>query len=400
MFETMTYMALAAIFVLIAVIAMQARKNRSLADENRRLALDKARADERIDVMREQGEKNDAAMRERFAALAAETLQQNSKSLNEQSRLQIAELIAPMKANLEDFRKSYTDAYGKESEKRAMLEQQLNELFNLNHRIGEETRRLGEALKGNNSVQGQWGEMVLENILERSGLLKGQDYYVQKTVDSADSKVRPDIVISCPGKRNIVVDSKVSLSDYMRMLNAPDRQSLKAAGEAHVASVRKHVAELKRKNYQDLTTGLNVDFVMMFIPHEGAYLAAMQFDNTLWQTAFDSRVIIVSPTHLVSVIKLVEMLWRQDKQNRNAVEIANLGAKMLDKLSNFIGDLNKIKSSLDSAQRSYEAAMTKLDGRGGIRSIGENIRDKGIKGSRDLPPRQTSGDYDDDHSRL
>ncbi len=139
---------------------------------------------------------------------------------------------------------------------------------------------------------------------------------------------------------------------------------------------------------------------MMFIPHEGAYLAAMQFDNTLWQTAFDSRVIIVSPTHLVSVIKLVEMLWRQDKQNRNAVEIANLGAKMLDKLSNFIGDLNKIKSSLDSAQRSYEAAMTKLDGRGGIRSIGENMRDKGIKGSRDLPPRQTSGDYDDDHSRL
>ena len=126
----------------------------------------------------------------------------------------------------------------------------------------------------------------------------------------------------------------------------------------------------------------------------------MQFDNTLWQTAFDSRVIIVSPTHLVSVIKLVEMLWRQDKQNRNAVEIANLGAKMLDKLSNFIGDLNKIKSSLDSAQRSYEAAMTKLDGRGGIRSIGENMRDKGIKGSRDLPPRQTSGDYDDDHSRL
>lgn len=378
--------------VAIVVILKLQKRNRELSEENRRLALENARTDERLTVLAENEVRSQEASRDRFAAMAAEALEHNAKTLSEQHRLQIAELLAPMKENLDSFKKSYTDAYGKESEKRAMLEQQLNELFKLNKNIGEEARRLGDALKGNTSVQGQWGEMVLENILERSGLLRGQDYFVQKTVDAADSKARPDIVISCPGDRNIVVDSKVSMSDYIKMLNAEDRQSVKSYGEAHVASVRKHVAELKRKNYQDLLSGRNADFVMMFIPNEGAYLAAMQLDNTLWQTAFDSRVIIVSPTHLVSVVKLVEMLWRQDKQNRNAIEIAELGTKMLDKLNNFLNDMGKIKSNLESAQKAYDAAMTKLEGRGGMRSIGENMRDKGIKGARELPPRQTYTD--------
>lgn len=378
--------------VAIVLILKLQKRNRELSEENRRLALENARTDERLTVLAENEVRLQEASRDRFAAMAAEALEHNAKTLSEQHRLQIAELLAPMKENLDSFKKSYTDAYGKESEKRAMLEQQLNELFKLNKNIGEEARRLGDALKGNTSVQGQWGEMVLENILERSGLLRGQDYFVQKTVDAADSKARPDIVISCPGDRNIVVDSKVSMSDYIKMLNAEDRQSVKSYGEAHVASVRKHVAELKRKNYQDLLSGRNADFVMMFIPNEGAYLAAMQLDNTLWQTAFDSRVIIVSPTHLVSVVKLVEMLWRQDKQNRNAIEIAELGTKMLDKLNNFLNDMGKIKSNLESAQKAYDAAMTKLEGRGGMRSIGENMRDKGIKGARELPPRQTYTD--------
>lgn len=378
--------------VAIVLILKLQKRNRELSEENRRLALENARTDERLTVLAENEVRSQEASRDRFAAMAAEALEHNAKTLSEQHRLQIAELLAPMKENLDSFKKSYTDAYGKESEKRAMLEQQLNELFKLNKNIGEEARRLGDALKGNTSVQGQWGEMVLENILERSGLLRGQDYFVQKTVDAADSKARPDIVISCPGDRNIVVDSKVSMSDYIKMLNAEDRQSVKSYGEAHVASVRKHVAELKRKNYQDLLSGRNADFVMMFIPNEGAYLAAMQLDNTLWQTAFDSRVIIVSPTHLVSVVKLVEMLWRQDKQNRNAIEIAELGTKMLDKLNNFLNDMGKIKSNLESAQKAYDAAMTKLEGRGGMRSIGENMRDKGIKGARELPPRQTYTD--------
>lgn len=378
--------------VAIVLILKLQKRNRELSEENRRLALENARTDERLTVLAENEVRLQEASRDRFAAMAAEALEHNAKTLSEQHRLQIAELLAPMKENLDSFKKSYTDAYGKESEKRAMLEQQLNELFKLNKNIGEEARRLGDALKGNTSVQGQWGEMVLENILERSGLLRGQDYFVQKTVDAADSKARPDIVISCPDDRNIVVDSKVSMSDYIKMLNAEDRQSVKSYGEAHVASVRKHVAELKRKNYQDLLSGRNADFVMMFIPNEGAYLAAMQLDNTLWQTAFDSRVIIVSPTHLVSVVKLVEMLWRQDKQNRNAIEIAELGTKMLDKLNNFLNDMGKIKSNLESAQKAYDAAMTKLEGRGGMRSIGENMRDKGIKGARELPPRQTYTD--------
>lgn len=348
------------------------------------------RAEERLAATLEQQEKSQMTMRDTFAGLAAEAMEHNSQILTAQSRVQIAELLAPMKENLDNFRRSYTEAYNKESEKRAMLEQQLSELFNINRSIGEETRRLSDALKGNSGVQGQWGEMVLENILERSGLLRGQDYFVQKTVDEADNHARPDIIISCPGERKIVVDSKVSMSDYMRMLDARDRQTLKTAGDAHVASVKKHVAELRRKNYQSLLNGHNADFVMMFIPNEGAYLAAMQLDNTLWQTAFDSRVIIVSPTHLVSVVKLVEMLWRQEKQNRHAIEIAEVGAKMLDKLGNFVGEMVKLKSNLDSAQRAFESAMVKFEGRGGLRSLSETMREKGVRCSREMSARMTS----------
>lgn len=387
--------AIIALIILSVISVVLARKNRALTHENRMLALDKARSDERLALMAEMQTKNDTALRERFAALAAESLQQNSKTINEQSRMQIAELLAPMKENLDDFRRAYTAAYGRENEKRAMLDQQLQQLFDINRRLGEETRRLGDALRGNCGVQGQWGETVLENILERSGLVRGQDYFVQKTIDTGDSRLRPDIVIRCPGERNIVIDSKVSISDYMKMLDAPDRPSLKAAGEAHLASVRKHVAELRRKNYQDLLNGRNADFVMMFIPHEGAYLTAVQLDNTLWQTAFDSRVIVVSPTHLVSVVKLVELMWRQDKQNRNAIEIARLGSQILDKLANFISDMHKIRSNLDNACRAYDSAMTRLEGRGGIRSISENMRDKGIKGAHDLPPRTIGEDNEE-----
>lgn len=301
---------------------------------------------------------------------------QNNNSDNRQND---SRLFAAIKENLEQFRQAYTDAYTKETEKRAMLQQQLNQLFQLNHNIGDETRRLSEALRGNNAVQGQWGEMILENILSRSGLIKGQDYLVQKTVDDPDSNLRPDVIIRCPDSRNIVVDSKASLTDYLRMLNAPDRQSAKSAGEAHVASVKKHIATLRRKNYSDLLGGKSPDFVLMFIPHEGAFLTALQLDDTLWQTAFDSHVIIVSPTHLTSVVRLVEMLWRQDKQNRNAIEIAALGSKIIDKLNNFLSDMAKIKNSLDTAQRAYDSAMTRLDGKGGIRSLSESMTQKGIK---------------------
>ncbi len=385
MIYAMTLIGLLAVSLMI--IAVLLRRNNRLSTENRELSLSKVRAEERLAVQDEQLKRNDDTTRERFTTLAADVLRLSSQSLNDQNRRQIAELLAPMKENLDSFRRAYTDAYGKESEKRAMLEQQLHQLFDLNMRLGDETRRLGEALRGNNGVQGQWGEIVLENILERSGLVKGQDYFVQKTIDTGETKLRPDIVIRCPGERNIVVDSKASMADYLRMLNAPDRASLKAAGEAHLMSIRKHVAELRRKNYQDLLEGRNADFVMMFMPHEGAYLTAMQLDNTLWQTAFDSRVIIVSPTHLVSVVKLVELMWRQDKQNRNAIEIARLGSQILDKLSNFISDMHKIRNNLDAAQRAYDSAMVRLEGRGGIRSIGENMQEKGIKGAKDLPPR-------------
>lgn len=369
----------------LAALAASLRRTGRLLSERQRLEIECARLEERLNGELARQEANEKMLSDRFAAMAADILKSNAESLSALNGAKVSEIIAPVRDNLEAFRRAYTDSFGNETERRARLEQQIRDLTELNRSIGAETRRLGDALKGNTSVQGAWGEMVLDNILERSGLVRGTDYHVQKVVDAADSSARPDVIIDCPGDRHIVVDSKVSLKDYLRMLEAPDRASAKAAGDAHLASVRKHVAELHRKSYQDLLDGANPDFVMMFIPHEGAYLAAMQLDSSLWQTAFDSRVIIVSPTHLVSVVKLVEQMWRQDKQNRHALEIAEIGAKILDKVSNFLTDMNKVGTALDSARRNYDSALTKLDGRGGLRSLAETMRDKGVRAAKDLP---------------
>ena len=275
---TTTIITITSVIIALSALAALAawRRTGRLRAERQRLEIECARLEERLKGELARQEANEKMLSDRFAAMAADILRSNAESLSALNGAKVSEIIAPVRDNLEAFRRAYTESFGNETERRARLEQQIRDLTELNRSIGAETRRLGDALKGNTSVQGAWGEMVLDNILERSGLVRGTDYHVQKVVDAADSSARPDVIIDCPGDRHIVVDSKVSLKDYLRMLEAPDRASAKAAGDAHLASVRKHVAELHRKSYQDLLDGANPDFVMMFIPHEGAYLAAMQ----------------------------------------------------------------------------------------------------------------------------
>lgn len=375
--------AITVICVLVAVAAVvyavvadrRATRARAEAEMARRL-LDERSADA-------------SAAEERFRAIANEALLANSRALDAAGRRSISEALQPMAERMREMEKTFRDTYSAEARERFSLADRVRELVELNRVVGAETRRLTDALKGNTRVQGDWGEIILENILERSGLQQGREYEVQQTFTSPDGRrLRPDVIVNYPDGRCVVIDSKVSVAAYLSMVEADDAEARNAAAKAHLASVRAHINELKTKNYQDLTAGRHCDFVMMFIPHEGAYMAAMQLDSALWQYAFDSRVLIVSPTHLMAVIKLVEQLWRNDRQSRNAIDIATEAGRMLDKLSGFLADMEKIDSSLNAARRAWDGAYNKLaTGTGNLLGRAERLRAMGAKATKDLPSR-------------
>lgn len=378
---------LAAVAVLLSVGLLWAvRSLRRSEAENRRQGAALAAAEARAAMLEAQAA-DTGASEQRFRAIANEVLLANSRALGADHRRGLDEVLAPLTQRLRDMEKTFRDTCSAEARERFSLADRVRELVELSRTVGAETRRLSDALKGNTRMQGDWGEIILENILERSGLQRGREYELQQVVPSPDGRVlRPDVVVCYPDGRCVVVDSKVSVSAYLNMLDADSEDARQAAAKAHLASVRSHINELKAKSYQDLVGERRCDFVMMFIPHEGAYMAAMQLDPNLWQYAFDSRVLIVSPTHLMAVVKLVEQLWRNDRQSRNAIAIAQEAGRMLDKFSGFLADMEKIDGSLNAARRAWDAAHGKLcSGTGNLVGRAERLRAMGAKASKDLP---------------
>lgn len=330
---------------------------------------------------------------ERFRLLANDIFNENTRRMREDNERRITELLSPLRENLNDFRKAFVESYNREARERFSLQEQIKMMMTQNDNIRNEARALTSALKGNTRVQGQWGEMILQNILEKSGLRKDQEYSLQSTTTNSDGdRLRPDAIISFPDNRKLVIDSKVSLTAYLQLVDCPDEQQIKALRKMHVASVKNHINELRDKHYQNYVGKAQADFVMMFIPNEGAYLTAMQADDTLWQYAYDCRVVIVSPTHLLSVVKLVEQAWLADRQNRNALEIAVEGGRLLDKLSAFLVDMQRVNASLGTAQRAYDSAMTKLNGRGGVISRAEKLQQLGAKASKKIQFSDSHGE--------
>ena len=353
---------------------------------DRRAARARAEADMAARLLEEQRAVGLQA-EQRFRAIAGEVLMANSRSIDAANREALERTIAPMTQRMREMEKTFRDTYEAEARERFSLADRVRELVELNRVVSAETHRLTDALKGNTRMQGDWGEIILENILERSGLQRGREYEVQQVLDAPDGRrLRPDVVVNYPDGRCVVIDSKVSVAAYLALVDADTPEARNAAAKAHLASVRAHINELKNKNYQNLTAGRQCDFVMMFVPHEGAYMAAMQHDASLWQYAFDSRVLVVSPTHLMAVVKLVEQLWRNDRQNRNAVDIATEAGRMLDKLSGFLADLEKIDAGINSARRAWDAAHNKLtSSNGNLIGRAERLRDLGAKATKDLP---------------
>lgn len=360
-----------------------------LREENARLATSLAHIEEE----REQREQREQQMMAQFKNLANDILRQNSADFKAQNEQRLEEILSPLRTNLDEFRKTVTETYSTEARERFSLTERIRELVDLNNTISREARELTLALRGNNQVQGDWGEMVLETILEKSGLQEGEEYFMQVTNDQngaalrneSGQKLRPDVVVKYPDGRCVIIDSKVSLTAFIEYVNAENEKVKDEASARHLKSVRGHIDELARKNYQNYIGEAKLDFVMMFIPNEPAYIAAMRLDPSLWQEAYDRKVLIVSPTHLVSGLRLIEQLWSRDKVTKNAIKIAEDAGKMYDKFADFTKDMDRISSAIANASKAHADAMTKLTtGTGNLVKRAQDLKALGIKASKQL----------------
>ena len=336
-----------------------------------------------------------------FKNLAAEILEEKSNQFKQTNRESLELLLKPFRDNIEGFRKKVEEVYEKEAQQRFSLKQEIRHLNEMNLRMSQEANNLTAALKGNSKVQGDWGEMILETILDSSNLIKGVHYQTQENIkdNETGANLRPDVILNLPEGKQIVIDSKVSLTAYVTYSETDAPEAQQRAVKEHVRSVRSHIAELAGKSYQTLLNGQNKsvspDFVIMFIPNEPAFLLAMQQDSALWSDAYNRKVIISSPTNLFALLKIVDDLWKRDGQSKNALAIATEGANLYDKFVGFSETLLDLGRSLGAATGKYEQAMNQLKtGRGNLIRRAERLRELQVKASKSLPAQLE--DYDAD----
>jgi len=348
----------------------------------------------RIELLNEAKE----ALTNQFKNLANEILEDKSKRFTEQNAANLDVLLKPLQTKLSEFKEQVSTSYGNEARERHALKSEIERLANLNLRMSDETRSLTQALKGDSKVQGNWGELVLESILESSGLRKGEEYLVQDSHTQSDgSRLQPDVVIKLPDGRSLVVDSKVSITAYARHAETTDPMTAEQELAAHLQSLRQHIQGLSGKNYSSLYGVGSVDFVLMFVPIEPAFLLALKSAPNLYQEALAKNIVLVCPSTLMATLRTVAHLWRQDHQNRNALEIAKQCGNLYDKFVSFVDDLEKLGQRLDQAQTSYHDAFNKLkSGKGNLIRSAEKVRELGVKPSKNLavPLIESSSDFE------
>lgn len=383
--------------VLVALVAIKDKAVRALRNELEEARIENARLKEKIGNVEAFNNSVREETKAQFKSLAADIFSSQSEKFKEANETRLSEILNPLKEDIKDFKRRVDDTYMNSSKERTLLGEQMKRLMELNMSIGKEARDLTEALSGNTKVQGDWGEMVLETILIKSGLVEGENYFVQRTKNDDGTQIknddngrlRPDVVVALPDKKCIVIDSKVSLTAYVNYINADNEDDRQRFGKAHLLSVRSHLKELETKRYQDFVGVGNddrIDYVLMFIPNEHAYMAAMTLDNNLWMEAYEKRVVIISPAHVISTLRLIAQLWTRDKQTKNALKIAEEGGKLYDKFVGFVNDMQTVEQSLGKASEAYASAMSKLHtGRGCIVSKVENLKKLGAKTSKTLP---------------
>ena len=338
------------------------------------------------------------ALTNQFKNLANEILEDKSRRFTEQNTASLDALLKPLQTKLTEFKEQVSNSYGNEARERHALKSEIERLANLNLKMSDETRSLTQALKGDSKVQGNWGELVLESILESSGLRKGEEYLVQDSHTQTDgSRLQPDVVIKLPEGRSLVVDSKVSITAYARHAETIDPTKAEQELAAHIQSLRQHIQGLSSKNYSSLYGVGSVDFVLMFVPIEPAFLLALKTAPNLYQEALSKNIVLVCPSTLMATLRTVAHLWRQDHQNRNALEIAKQCGSLYDKFVGFVDDLEKLGQRLDQAQTSYHDAFNKLKtGKGNLIRTAEKVRELGVKPSKNLaaPLLESSSDFE------
>ncbi|VXC02332.1 DNA recombination protein RmuC homolog [Pseudomonas sp. 8BK] len=325
-------------------------------------------------------------LRAQFAELAGKIFDEREQRFAEASQQQLGQLLDPLKERIQSFEKRVEESYQQEARERFSLGKELERLQQLNQRLGDEATNLTRALKGQ-KTQGNWGELVLERVLEHAGLEKGREYQTQVSLKSADGeRFQPDVLIQLPGDKQVVVDAKVSLTAYQQYIAAEDDASRQLSLKQHVLSLRSHLKGLSLKDYQRLEGLHSLDFVLLFVPIEAAFAAALQADPGLFQEAFDQHIVIVSPTTLLATLRVIDSLWRQERQSQNAREIAERAGALYDKFVAFIQDLDEMGARLQQLDKAYVGARNKLcEGRGNIISRVENLKLLGARASKSLP---------------
>ncbi len=322
-----------------------------------------------------------------FENMANRILKERAAELSETSKKDLSAILNPLKDNIAEFKQQVREAYSLEMRDKAGLREQLKLLTEQNARISDEANNLTKALKGDVKQQGNWGEIVLERVLEMSGLHIGREFEREAvSKDDNDANKRPDVIVHLPDNKHVVIDSKVSLVAYDRLVNAPDNAAYETALKEQVASLKKHVNELAAKNYPNLP-GLNApDFVLMFVPIEAMFSVAVDADKNLFAYAWEKKIVIVSPTTLLATLRTIASIWQQENQTKNAFEIARLGGVLYDKMVGFIDDFQKIKRSLDAADKAYNDALGKMStGKGNMLNTATRIKELGAKAGKTIP---------------
>ena len=329
-----------------------------------------------------------------FENIANKILENKTEKFTQLNKTNLETLLDPLRQNINEFKNQVSEVYDKESKERFSLGEKVRELALLNQQISEEAKNLTKALKGESKTQGQWGEMILESILERSGLRKNEQYFMEHELltddgnklksDSENKKMRPDVVIKYPDNRHVIIDSKVSLNAFTRFVASDDVAEQKQEIKDHVSAIKAHIVALSNKGYDDYDKSL--DFVLMFIPSESAYMAALQEDPELWGFAYDKRIILISPTNLITSLKLIVDLWKREYQTKNAIEIAERGGKLYDKFVGFVENLQAVGANIDKAQTKYNEAFKQLrTGNDNLVTQANKLKELGIKNKKVLP---------------
>ena len=346
-------------------------------------------------------EKAKEGMKNEFKVLAQTILDEKSKQFKTTNSEELDKLLAPFKQKLEDFEKTVKDNHEKEVKSTSALMENIKSLKDMNDKLSEEASGLAKALRGDNKKQGNWGEFVLERALEMSGLAKDKEYFVQNSETTEDgSRLQPDVIIQLPGNKKIIIDSKVSLVAWDNFINAATEEEASAGLKALAVSVQTHIKGLSDKDYPQLYGGDTPEFVLLFIPIEAAFMEVTKFDQALYEFAFSRKIIVVSTSTLLATLKTIAMAWRQEKQTKNVIEIAEAGGKLYDKFVGLSEDLKKLGSQFQTAQNTYQDTMTKMmEGRGNLISQVERLKKLGSKTKKELDNRLVDraelGEYSD-----